>query len=50
MFKAFSFGCLLVAQLALANKDAHKNFQQMAQENGYASEQYTIVTQDGYVT
>ena len=30
--------------------DEHRNFAQMASENGYASEQYTIVTEDGYVS
>ena len=43
-------GCLVVTQYATATNDAHRSFAQMAQENGYASESYTIVTADGYVS
>ena len=44
MLKLFGVGCLMVVQQALATGDAHKSFAEMALENGYASEQYTIVT------
>lgn len=41
---------LLAAKLALASNDAHKNFVQMCQENGFLSESHTIITVDGYVS
>ena len=50
MNRVFKSTCIALAGTALANKDAHMDFELMAQENGYASEHYTIVSEDGYAT
>ncbi len=44
-----SLAYLLLATQAVS-KDQHKTFQQIALENGYSAESYTVVTSDGYVS
>jgi hypothetical protein len=44
-----NFVTLALAGVALA-KDAHKTFQQIAVENGYAVESYSVITSDGYIS
>jgi hypothetical protein len=47
MIKNFA---LVALSSIVAAKDAHKSFQQIALENGYAVESYSVVTSDGYVS
>jgi hypothetical protein len=44
-----TFLSTILAALTVAN-DNHKTFQQIALENGYAAEQFTVITKDGYVS
>lgn len=44
-----NFALVALSSIAAA-KDAHKTFQQIALENGYAVESYSVVTEDGYVS
>jgi hypothetical protein len=39
-----SLALLLAAKVALAMNDAHRNFVQLCQENGWASESHTVIT------
>lgn len=49
--KSVALALLFVSsQQALVDKDAHIDFVQTCNENGYASESYTVVTEDGYVS
>jgi len=38
------------AAIASAYSDAHRTFEQLCLENGYAAESYSVVTEDGYVS
>ena len=39
----------MFAGCALADHDNHTNFVQTCAENGFASESYTVISDDGYV-
>ena len=41
---------LATTALASGRQDHHNDFVQVAAENGFASESYTVVTEDGYVS
>jgi gastric triacylglycerol lipase len=48
--KARTLSMAVLAAVALAETDAHKSFQEMMMENGWAQEMYTVKTADGYVS
>ena len=39
-----------LSNLAFASNDRHTNFVQTCNENGYASESFSVITEDGYVS
>ncbi len=39
----------MIAEPILAESDNHNDFVQMTAENGFASESYTVISDDGYV-
>jgi len=46
---AFVATLVLFAGKSLADRDAHIDFVETCSENGFASESYTVITDDGYV-
>ena len=47
--RTLAFVNALLTTLTFA-ADTHRSFQEMAFENGFSAEQYTVVTDDGYVS
>ncbi len=47
VMKTFS---VLALTVVVQSKDTHKTFTQIALENGYSAESYTVVTGDGYIS
>jgi len=48
-FTGAILGVVALAGKALAGHDNHTNFVQTCAENGYASESYSVFSEDGYV-
>ena len=49
LFSRIAAALVLFAGQALADFDNHSNFVQTCAKNGFASESYTVVSDDGYV-
>ena len=51
LLNTLTAGLVLAASQALAlGNDRQRDFVQMCNENGFASESYTVITEDGYVS